>query len=240
MLNSENLVEQTNGQLVTNSLLVAEKFNKRHDAVIRSVKRLLEDSPQNCGEYFVLSNYTDESGKSNPMYIMNRDGFSLLVMGFTGKDALNFKLEFIEAFNRMEQKLKSQQNAIPSSFSEALMLAARQAEQIELQQKELKQAAPKVEYFDEVLQSKNTYTSTQMAKELELRHAEQLHEKLKVKRVMFKQSGQWLLTADYTGQGYTKPRVTTFTHSNGTQGTNSITVWTEKGRQFLHSLFNNH
>ena len=102
---------------------------------------------------------------------------------------------------------------------------------------EMKVQAPKVEYYDTTLQSASTYTSTQMAKELGMREAEQLHKALKEKGVMFKQSGQWMLTAKYCGKGYTKPRTTTFTRSDGSTGTNTITVWTETGRAFLHALF---
>lgn len=102
---------------------------------------------------------------------------------------------------------------------------------------EIKAQAPKIVYVNEVLQSVNTYTSTQMAKELAMREAEQLHKILKEKGVMFKQSNQWMLTAKYSGKGYTKPRTSAYTRSDGSQGTNTITVWTEKGRAFLHSLF---
>lgn len=102
---------------------------------------------------------------------------------------------------------------------------------------EIKEAAPKVQYVDNVLQSVNTYTSTQMAKELGMREAEQLHKALKEKGIMFKQSGQWMLTAKYSEKGYTKPRTTTYTRSDGSQGTNTITVWTELGRAFLHKVF---
>lgn len=102
---------------------------------------------------------------------------------------------------------------------------------------EIRQSAPKVAYVDNVLQSVNTYTSTQMAKELAMREAEQLHKALKEKGIMFKQSGQWMLTAKYSERGYTKPRTTTYTRSDGSQGTNTITVWTELGRAFLHKVF---
>ena len=99
------LVSYSNDQIVTSSVLVAEKFKKQHKDVIRNIKNLI-NSAQNCAQLFVSTVYIDSSGKANLMYIMNRDGFSLLVMGFTGKDALNFKLEFIEAFNKMEKHLK--------------------------------------------------------------------------------------------------------------------------------------
>ena len=102
---------------------------------------------------------------------------------------------------------------------------------------EIKQVAPKVQYVNEVLQAPNTYTSTQMAKELNMRTAEQLHKALKEKGIMFKQSGQWMLTARYCEKGYTKPRTTVYTRSDGSQGTNTITVWTESGRAFLHNVF---
>ena len=107
---------------------------------------------------------------------------------------------------------------------------------IALQDTQLKQQAPKVKYVDDVLQSVNTYTSTQMAKELGLREAEQLHKILKDKGIMFKQSGQWLLTAKYSEKGYTKPRTHQFTRNDGSIGTSTTTVWTEKGRAFLHYI----
>lgn len=107
----------------------------------------------------------------------------------------------------------------------------------QLQSEQLKLAAPKVKYVDEVLQSAQTYTSTQVAKELGMREAEQLHKALKSKGIMFKQSGQWMLTAKYSEKGYTKPRTVTFPRSDGSQGSNTITVWTERGRAFLHHLF---
>ena len=107
---------------------------------------------------------------------------------------------------------------------------------IESQSEQLKEQAPKVQYVDEVLQSVNTYTSTQMSKELGLREAEQLHKILKEMGIMFKQSGQWLLTAKYSEKGYTKPRTHQFTRNDGTIGTNTTTVWTEKGRAFLHTI----
>lgn len=104
------------------------------------------------------------------------------------------------------------------------------------QSEQLKEQAPKVEYTDNVLNAATTYTSTQMAKELNLRTAEQLHALLKSWGVMIRQSGQWMLAAKYCGQNYTKTRTHPYTKQDGTQGTNSITVWTERGRWFLHNI----
>lgn len=128
-------------------------------------------------------------------------------------------------------------------LSKRLEVAKAEKERLQaenqLQSEQLRLAAPKVKYVDEVLQSSQTYTSTQIAKELGMREAEQLHKDLKLKGIMFKQSGQWMLTAKYSEKGYTKPRTVTFLRSDGSQGTNTITVWTERGRAFLHYLFDN-
>lgn len=132
------------------------------------------------------------------------------------------------------QAMSVLQKRLETSRQEKMMLE----QQNNLLNNEIKTQAPKVKYVDEVLQSVNTYTSTQMAKECGLREAEQLHKQLRDKGIMFRQSGQWMLTAKYSEKGYTKPRTSTYTRSDGSQGTNTITVWTEKGRAYLHTIFN--
>ena len=97
------LVYLKNEEAVCDSLQVAEKFRKRHADVIRSVENLIKnDSTQNCVRCFKKSNYKDAKGEQRPMYIMNRDGFTFLVMGFTGKEAMEWKWQYIKAFNQME------------------------------------------------------------------------------------------------------------------------------------------
>ena len=100
-----------NDQILTNSLLVAEKFGKEHQHVLRDVRSLI-DGVSNLGDtpMFVETTYINEqNGQEYPMFVMNRDGFTLLVMGYTGKKALRFKLDYIAAFNAMEKQLKEQQ-----------------------------------------------------------------------------------------------------------------------------------
>lgn len=107
----------------------------------------------------------------------------------------------------------------------------------EMLTEENKILAPKAEYTDSVLQSRTTYTSTQIAKEVGLKTAEDLHKKLHEMGVIFKQSGQWLLYSKYCMKGYTASRTHQITDtSNGISRTNTYTVWTEKGRWFLHEL----
>lgn len=150
-----------NNQVLTNSLLVAEKFGKKHYHVMDSIRNLL-NSHEKSGQYFVLDTYIDNSGKENPMYVMNRDGFTLLVMGFTGEKALQFKMDYIEAFNKMEQTIHFGGFSVPSTFREALILAAKQQEQIEEQQKKIEQDAPKVLFADAV----STYQRSCLVSEL--------------------------------------------------------------------------
>ena len=94
------LINIKNDEAVTTSLKVAEFFHKRHDAVLRSIEGLISE---NTKLWFQKSEYkTDGNNKKYPMYYMNRDGFSLLAMGFTGKKALEWKVKYIQAFNQME------------------------------------------------------------------------------------------------------------------------------------------
>ena len=92
-------------RLVVSSRQVAQDFEKRHTHVLDSIKELCsaENSAQS---FFYETTYKDASGKANKEYLMNRDGFSLLVMGFTGEKALKWKLKYINAFNEMEATLK--------------------------------------------------------------------------------------------------------------------------------------
>ena len=100
------------GRPATTSLEVAQFFGKRHDHVMRSVRDLMDNCPEKfTAPNFGGSEYTDETGRSLPMFILYRDGFMLLVMGYTGKKALAMKLAYIEAFNRMEEELARQKEA---------------------------------------------------------------------------------------------------------------------------------
>lgn len=95
----EELVYLKNDEAVCSSLQVAEKFGKRHADVMRSIENLVKnDSTQNCVQCFKQSTYKDDTGKSNKMYVMNRDGFTFLVMGFTGSKANEWKWQYIKAF----------------------------------------------------------------------------------------------------------------------------------------------
>lgn len=96
-------------QVLTTSLKVAEVFEKEHKHVLDAVRKLFTAENSAVKQMFQESTYLNERNQSQPMFVMNRDGFTLLAMGFNGKKALDFKIAYIDAFNKMEAELKSQQ-----------------------------------------------------------------------------------------------------------------------------------
>lgn len=114
---SKDLVFIQNDQVLTDSRVVAAKFGKEHKNVIRDIENLLDkmasvsqsSNLRSANDMFFKSSYqAEEGGRNYPMYFMNRDGFTLLAMGFTGEEAVRWKLKYIAAFNAMESELKKQ------------------------------------------------------------------------------------------------------------------------------------
>lgn len=103
---------------------------------------------------------------------------------------------------------------------------------------EIKQSAPKVKYYDDTLQSVNTLTTTQVAKERGM-DAEKLNRKLKEAGIIYRQSGQWIIKQPYASWGLHKTRTQTYTRSDGSTGTSTYLVWTQKGKMFLLALIDN-
>ena len=119
-----NLVSLANGRVTTSSLIVAQHFNKRHANVLRAIQNL-ECSENFTQLNFELSEYKDDSSKTNKYYIITKDGFMFLVMGFTGKEAALWKERFINAFNEMEAKL--QEKSTPHTLAPAQQQAIQSA-----------------------------------------------------------------------------------------------------------------
>ena len=119
------LVIMHDQQAVTSSLNIAEVFGKNHRDVLKAIDELKEGVAQNFADLFFESSYEHPQNNQNyRMFLMNRDGFTLLAMGFTGKEALQFKLKYITAFNQMENQMKQ-----PISSTKALLQAALEQEE---------------------------------------------------------------------------------------------------------------
>ena len=110
------MVTERDGVPITTSRAVAEQFGKRHDSVIRDIENLLnlhksveiesDTAKDFLKQNFAEATYTDSKGRTQPQYIITKDGFTLLVMGYTGAKAMQFKVAYINAFNRMERLIR--------------------------------------------------------------------------------------------------------------------------------------
>jgi len=117
-----DLVEMKQGKVVVSSKDVAEKFNKPHRYTLIKIRTLSEQIGEELGgQTFCLSSYVSEQNKVLPCYDITRDGFTLLAMGFTGKEALQWKIKYMQAFNKMEAML-SGEKSVMQSLNEALRL----------------------------------------------------------------------------------------------------------------------
>jgi Rha family phage regulatory protein len=158
-----HLVFVEKNQAVTNSLIVAESFGKNHADVLRDIRKM------ECSEAFRLRNFAESSyvnsqNKEMPMYHMNKNGFTLLAMGYTGKEAMKFKESYINEFERMENELKK-----PRVLSEKEQLVAAMKLSIE-------SAEELAQVKEDVAEIKHTITN-----QLTLDHGQQvtLHHAIK-------------------------------------------------------------
>ena len=157
-------VVNNNGQLVVSSRQVAENFGKRHDNVMRDIVAYQKDL-LNFEEMFYETTSPDAYGRAQKTYLMNRDGFSLLAMGFTGSEALEWKLKYIQAFNEMEKTIKEQRDSymIEDPVERALKWAEEQKEK-QKALKALEEAKPKVETYDALVNRESYVGIREMAK----------------------------------------------------------------------------
>ena len=244
-------VKEYEGQPVVSSREVANNFEKQHKHVLECIENLKEGVAEKSADLFIESKYQHPQNKQYyKEYLLTRDGFSLLVMGFTGAKALQWKLKYIEAFNKMEQYIKEQR--VPQ-LTEKQMLqlqilngnemerigALKQYEgvitkplidTIEKQSDAINELKPHAEYAERVLEDKKTLlTPTQIAKDFGMA-GKSLNALLHDLGVQYKQNGQWLLYAKYQGKGYTGP------YQADIPNAKPQTRWTQAGKKFIHDI----
>lgn len=166
------VAKSENNSIYTTSLDIAEKFGKDHRNILRDINALVTQNPS-VTTMFHLTTYTNSRNREYPMYKMNRDGFSLLVMGFTGNDATAWKLKYINAFNRMEQIIRNELNNLKKQMTqmpqrgtkEFLALALLDAQQvIEEQERKLIDAQPAIVFHQAVAVTEDTILIREFAK----------------------------------------------------------------------------
>ena len=120
-----DLVIMHDRQAVTTSLILAEAFNKQHKNVIQAIEAKINTAENSAllKKMFVEDSYIASNGKQNKMYYLNRDGFTFIAMGFTGRKADEFKLKYIDAFNKMEEQIRNQSLQVLSQSTDDLKRA---------------------------------------------------------------------------------------------------------------------
>ncbi|WP_461240863.1 Rha family transcriptional regulator [Paucilactobacillus sp. N302-9] len=221
------LVIMKDQQAVTSSLQVAEVFQKSHKHVLEAIDSIVQGLAENSADpkMFVEGTYQHPQNKQNYRVIyMNRDGFTLLAMGFSGKKALQFKLNYISAFNEMEKHWKQiGQFQVPADYTTAMRLAADQQEQI-------KKLQPKANYFDQQMHNPGLLTTTVIAKGYG-RSAYWLNQWLSAHHVIYRQGKNWIVRSHFADKGYAS-------YENWSDSENKhvhpLLKWTQKGQKFIY------
>ena len=222
------------------SLEIAEVTGKRHDSILRDIRNILSQGVD--AHNFVETSYTDKSNRQQKCYTLTKKGCLILASGY---DVI-LREKIINRWEELETKERNQYQ-VPKSFAEALMLAAKQQEQIEEQQRQLDENSkeivelncaiaemePKVTYVDMILASKETVTTTQIAQDYG-QSAKAFNVLLRNFGVQHKVGGQWVLYAKHLPFGYVQSDTFPIVHKNGTNGTVMHTKCTQKGRLFLY------
>lgn len=242
----------TNGNELINketmtSVEIAEVTGKRHDNVVRDIQNILKQGVDALN--FEETSYVDKSNRQQKCYSLTKKGCLILASGY---DAL-LRERIINRWEELETKQLSPIAKIPTTFAEALRLAADQAEQIEAQQKRLEANSkeivelsgtiatmqPKVTYLDKILASKETVNTTQIAQDYGL-SAKSFNVLLRNFGIQHKVGGQWILYAKHLPNGYVQSDTISIEHKDGSSGSVMHTKWTQKGRLFLYEELKNH
>ena len=228
------LVMVENNQVVVSSRQVAENFGKQHKDVLESIRGIL--AAENSATKFFRESTFENRGKHYPEYIMNRDGFSLLVMGFTGKEAMTWKIRYIQAFNEMEAKIRANTLIMPN-FNNPAEAARAWAKEYEEKQKALAQVTemkPKAEFYDDVTGSTDTIDIGSVVKVLNIPNMgrNKLFSFLREKKVLNKRNEPY---QEYVDKGYFRQIETSWEH-NGTTHINLKTVVFQKGVDYIRQL----
>ena len=202
-----------------------------------------------------------EAKRQTLMTFVNESGLYSLIFGSKLESAKQFKRwvtsEVLPEIRKNGGYIRGNVNETPEELmARALAVAKQTLERVErerqqlantnetqriqlgIQDAEIRKAAPKVEYYDKVMQSNCTMTTTQIANGLGI-PCHRLNKLLRDAGIQYKQSGQWLLRSPYTDFGLHAVRTQTYTHADGSIGTSQYTVWNERGKRFISALVDN-
>ncbi|KYM52734.1 antirepressor [Fusobacterium necrophorum subsp. funduliforme] len=186
------------------------------------------------------SSYKNSQNKEQPMFILSLQQSRQVLV----RESKFVRKAVIKYIDELESRIKGQFQ-MPTSFAEALRLAAEQQEKIEklaldnkVKDQQILELQPKASYYDLILQCKDLLSMTVIAKDYG-KSAEWMNKKLHELEVQFKQSGVWLLYQKYADKGYTQTKTQNYPKTDGTQGVKIHMYRTQKGRLFLYNLLKN-
>ena len=244
-MNELQLINE-NGKIYVDSRQVAKMIGKRHDNLIRDidgyVNILGQTSKLRTDNFFVKSSYQAGTGKTYPCYNLTRKGCDMVANKLTGEKGVLFTAEYVTKFEEMEKQIKMQQllpdfnNPVEAARAWANEVEAKQKALIALEQvnKELEEAQPKLTYYDTILNSVGTMTSSQIGADYGM-SAIKLNKILNEQKLIKKVNNQWILYAKYQNQGLTESK--TFDVEHGSiVGSYVSTRWTQKGRLKIHEI----
>ena len=222
------------GVMTVSSRIVAQDFEKQHQHVLRDIDTLTQ-SVQNWTHLFIPSEYTDSRGRKQREFLLTRDGFCLLAMGFTGERALEWKMKYIDVFNKLEAAWNSPEmvknRALRLMESDIRLL---QQTNTELEER-IAELEPDAAYTRHILKNPGIVTATSIAKDYGMA-AKSFNALLHGLGIQYRQGTQWFLYAKYQGYGYTHSKLVEITRSDGSPDTKPNTQWTQKGRYFLYHI----
>lgn len=233
-----DLVEIHQNRIVTSSLQIAELFEKQHKNIMQRIERSTAENSALL-EHVMKSEYTASNGKSNPMYYLDRDAFSYIVMGFTGTKAADWKWKYIQAFNEMERKLRNPyENQIPQTLPEALIAyahALQENEKLEAANQKLtedtQRMAPKEEYYDALCAAGANMPLQDAAKALGLRPRKEFLPFLLDRGMLFHKNGRIYPYQEFVDKEYFVLKQRQNGDWTGTQ-----TMVSVKGLQEFHKI----
>ena len=246
-MNNQVDITTYNGSLVVSSRRVADNFGKQHKHVLEAIENIKAENSA-LMDMFYETSYKAGTGKSYKEYLMNRDGFSLLVMGFTGKEAMEWKIKYINAFNEMERKLAKPQLTPAEQMAQGLIAAQQLLEEKSKQVAHLamtiEEQKPKVLFADAVSASKTSILIGDLAKLIRQNGVEVGQKRL---FEWLRQNG-WLMKSGNSKNMPTQRGMEmklfevkegSYVDSNGVNVVTKTTKVTGKGQQYFVNVFLN-
>lgn len=231
-----------NGEVFTNSRDVAAYFGKQHRHIIRDIEKLIAERVLNFEQTVVYrENPSGGASIKSKAYNMDRDGFTLLAMSFSGKKALQFKLRYIEQFNAMEAELRRQSNVMIDYSDPAILIGVMNHLQIENKKKDelIAEQEQHLKKLDRLEGAEGSMCISDAAKTLGVKR-DDLFRFMDSRRWIFKRSGNknWLAYDEKRRAGYMEHDDHLYIDAEGRERVATRALVTAKGLVKLAELLN--